>query len=908
MELSSFTMNNGMTVFVLTDETSALVHTEFVSRGGYRNQTPYTKGFFNMYSDLFLADAKKNSFIRLCGTKSECTIDDAVFSADIPCEYLGKYLKELDECISADSFSSYSILEASKKYSDSTCEYKKSSAGFTTGTVNSIFFSPIPWEFESMQTGPLFDMMGIDEIKSVLSEIRNEYYTHEKCALFLAGNITKERAYDICGKSFSSYSEPSFRTYFSSEEKKSLSEEKENENDTKNFILVSDDFSYGMTQILIQYKSLSSKEGKILSEEMNATDSPFKKSIVEDSDTCIKNDDYMTVENVEDEKTPRFCMQALIEDDFDDIKKITDKIVLHITENSSINEERLEKARERQYVRDSENIGSSRKLCRKLSEFWARTNFKGNNLYDEYMESLEKNLDASPEKIAQKIESEKPYVFVFMNSKRYEETKNKTGDSDFAIIMRNSYEEDFHEEHIAEKEKEEFQRFKKNVSEKTIELSPSEYFYYNNIKNIRQTTLSNSIPLTVKENKGTKTAAACIRISGGMQSNGPEQMYMRELIVSSLCKIAKIDGISSKTTGCFSYITFEVSRENFQEAMTAFTDALIFSDIPPVTADRVLSEKRHEILMKKNDLGMQLRQKALEHMFRNTDMKDYFNQDEEKLKNISYSSLLANCTALLDASLYSIVFAGDFSEDEVKSIMEKTMGLLKSQNPSAKPECLKPDFDDGTLCVELSHLFTSDKPVELAPKESPVLVPTKEFHDPSQLYFESPSDSVLFNALLQEIESRLVEELGGETTCSIDLPTKEIQAGSITAYGLKTPDIFFDAYEKVIECLKFDLEDMENQKENLEKIKCKWILKNLSATDANIETAKLICTGLENETPAKYLDDYLTIQGAEEKDFIEVLDTCLTKPRLRVVSKDNFKTEETQETENTLENTDSQLK
>ena len=58
-ELSISTLQNGLTVFILPDETSALLNIELVVKAGFSSQTSSTAGFFPLYTRLFSEKIKE---------------------------------------------------------------------------------------------------------------------------------------------------------------------------------------------------------------------------------------------------------------------------------------------------------------------------------------------------------------------------------------------------------------------------------------------------------------------------------------------------------------------------------------------------------------------------------------------------------------------------------------------------------------------------------------------------------------------------------------------------------------------------------------------------------------------------------------------------------------------------------
>ena len=53
--IHEYTLENGLTVFVLEDTSTPLIRIEYTTRAGFSNQTKETSGFFKLYTRIFEA-------------------------------------------------------------------------------------------------------------------------------------------------------------------------------------------------------------------------------------------------------------------------------------------------------------------------------------------------------------------------------------------------------------------------------------------------------------------------------------------------------------------------------------------------------------------------------------------------------------------------------------------------------------------------------------------------------------------------------------------------------------------------------------------------------------------------------------------------------------------------------------
>ena len=93
-------MENGLTVFVLPDNSNALVRIEFCVKAGFSSQTQQTNGFFKLYSNLIEASAENFSFSSVV-----CGADSTRFVLEVPPSMLYDVMDELSNILFSGYFS-----------------------------------------------------------------------------------------------------------------------------------------------------------------------------------------------------------------------------------------------------------------------------------------------------------------------------------------------------------------------------------------------------------------------------------------------------------------------------------------------------------------------------------------------------------------------------------------------------------------------------------------------------------------------------------------------------------------------------------------------------------------------------------------------------------------------------------
>ena len=424
-------------------------------------------------------------------------------------------------------------------------------------------------------------------------------------------------------------------------------------------------------------------------------------------------------------------------------------------------------------------------------------------------------------------------------------------------------------------------------------------YYFLNSKKIKSFTLSNGIPLAARENRGSQTVVISLGIEGGEASSPSDQRQLRTMLINAFAKNIKNllqktkTSIKAWTEETVSFITVECVSEDTEKVLQAVTDAVVYGEVSPVTADTLASELSYQWSMKNIFLDTQLRSNALSYLYRGTSFGSQFSSTESILQKTTYMSVNEAYTQLLDASLYSLVITGDIAAEKAFNISEKTLGILKEQSIRETYQSPMPQFKNKTRAVQLSHQFVSDLDPSLTINDSPLLIPTKDFYDPVQLYFLSPegNEKELFNAVLYTLNERIQSRLGEEKPCKAIKSTDSVKVGMLEAQKILHRSDFINAYKASRKELYNELEEAikSNDDSVLINIKALWEEKELALTQSNEGTARLMHEGLRMDRPTNYLDSYLLIENADATAFFKILSYIPEECEFTVYSVDSKK-------------------
>ncbi|WP_276752829.1 insulinase family protein [Treponema succinifaciens] len=891
-ELSISTLQNGLTVFILPDETSALLNIELVVKAGFSSQTSSTAGFFPLYTRLFSKSEKAKEILKAFSIQSECNADSSMFKAKVPPENLKIYLEQIAQCAASPNFSDKDIEDELSQMKTESLAYSKSTTGFINSAIDSRIFYKEPWKHDSGIYPAIFSGYNAKQARAILYNfVSKEFYTPYNSALFITGNITEKKALEISQEAFKDWNSKSTDSVF-----EKFKTENSQQRKSKKFVLAANEFSSELTQIVVQYTSLSQSQADILSCAFNNEKSKYKTMVPQIPELNIRSADFITAASAIKNGNARFILQALIEEPPKG-KNIADQAQTFLAgtaECANLTEDEMKLAQNELIKKYQELEGNSSNLIYKLAEFWAMNKFETpETFYQNFEKSVFQVENETSENISKAILNEEPYIFLLVNNTVYKKNKKSFDEHGYELATQENASW-YTNELLAKKAKQEMQKaLEKSKANKnpTIEIRPADYFYFNSIESIKHQELKNGIPVSVKENPKSKTVAVCISISGGKLASPESEKSLRAVLISAVAKNSKIVKITSQTDETISYILFEVFKEELENALKKISDALIYETVTPVQGDLLFREEGYEQRLKNADLGFQMKSNALAYLYRSTPFSKIFRIEEKERNASSYQALLLEYTKLLDASLYSIVICGDIEFNKAIKYCQDTFEILKEQSERKELELPKPSFKNKERKVQLKHIYTTDLPAKLAPKESPRLVPTKNFFDPAQIYFKSPyntdEDVEIFNSLLSMLCTEIQSVLGNEISCKAEEASIKIPIGIIQADELKRTGIFFDAYKIAREKLIKELSEEEYKNWTCEKIKIQWKQKNLSATQTNSGTAKAMAIFQKKE---QYLTNYLYIENSTPQDFLDAMEKYFpAEPLMKVYSADSKK-------------------
>lgn len=900
---AEYTLENGMQIFVLEDFSSAPVQVEFSVHAGISAQNPATTGFFPLYTRLFKYGAEKNSFLQ--NLTSECSADSSNYRISVSQELVPSTFEILARCAFSPFFAEKDILREYSGLKNEIMQYAPTPAAFINTAIDSRIFSETPWKLDSGIYPQIFTKSTAAEIRSILSRIGKFWYTPQNSAIFVSGPVKKEEIYALAEKTFGSYKPAAS---FALPEKVTATGK------IRKFIMHDLQFSEDMTQIVIEYTGLNFNQASLAAVAYNADSSTLKKSLCAEHILNIRGPEYINVSSTRHNGCARLIFQTLLEQNLRSPVEQAETFIEAIKKSpETTDSSEYQAARKILHDNFRESTANSTNFINSLAYFWAIDPLLPGN--DEKEILLAQKLLSQPEKITStdenslktSFENETPFIFVLVNTKNfkkyksdykrlgYEEINSKNGSWFTQELYKNALKE------ISAEKKEIEQQKAESESAKNIFLEENR----NSLKTIE---LSNGIPVTVKTNRMTNGVSILVSIDGGSlaDKNRPGfQNVMANAIASNIRKeiikyktqqiISGNPAVYAETSFSDSKIIVECAKEDISLCIRSISDALIFGEITPAEADSyVYSAQTQKRLSGASPLN-QMSFRAVKYFYDSNFIRNIFDTEKEILQKTSYNDILAEYPKFLDASLYSIVIAGNTDSEAVRYILEESLGILAAQttrNDSRRKESVpKPDFPAKTRKINLKirHLFYTDVKAEDAGPMPAVLVPTKNFADPVQYWFKAPEadseEAVIFDALILRLSENL-NNAGAET--KIFLPAKDFRCGGITFLNVEHTSYIEETYKKTLSEFVKNLEDSEPSVFEAERTKNAWILSRLSGSKTNTGTARIISSSKTDEK--NYLDEYEILERAGSKDFLRALNEYFPpEPLLQIFSSDSKK-------------------
>ena len=182
--IQQVTLENGLQIFLLENNSDALVHINIIFKAGFSNQTKETNGFFKLFTKNIQTSNPQIPF-----SSAECLSDFSSYSLEITNEQLSKTLSTLSKTFFEPVFSQETIQNELAKMKNEVNKNAKELSTLINSSIDSRVFSEEPWKHDSGIYPSLFSKNSVDSARTILTQISQRFYTPQNCAVFITGNF-----------------------------------------------------------------------------------------------------------------------------------------------------------------------------------------------------------------------------------------------------------------------------------------------------------------------------------------------------------------------------------------------------------------------------------------------------------------------------------------------------------------------------------------------------------------------------------------------------------------------------------------------------------------------------------------------------------------------------------------------
>ncbi|MCQ2573588.1 MAG: insulinase family protein [Treponema sp.] len=873
-------IENGFSVFSLEDYSNPQVRIELCVRAGFSSQSIQDTGFFTLFSQL----VKKSC--RLSFESVEVSSDATRFILSVsPDEILSVFYQLSDAVFNANYSDSLLSAEWSKLKRDVLANARDSGNIINAG-IDGKIFSAEPWRNDSGIYPALFSKLSENDARKTLYKIQESFFIPENAALFVSGNIQTDYIIPIVEETFGR---------FYSNKKNNYRPLVITNKTKKKYVIHVPDFSDDLTQVVIQYENLSEAENEMAAEIFNDDYSVLKNHLCNSKELNIPGNEYVNFSAASKSGSSRFIIQSLLQpvSEKNPVEQTTE--FLNILRNySSFSYEEYNEAVSKKSFSLSRRISSSTGYMEVLSEMWEREPYSEDILkITEKLKNKKAEIhNVSAERIISVLQNDEPFVFVILSSKQFKKFKQFFLEAGYEEI--NSSNASWYTDSLY-KTVEDTNKIKKQENSSYVEN-----FINVNKSTLSSITLSNGIPVFIKQNDQTTGVTLILSISGGSlksaDNHGFEEVMINLLTMNILRQIKKkqFEGlilddfnIYSETGMDSSRIVIECETEDFYSIVNATAGSLILDEVIPSDADRIVQGRRTRKRLENGSTSNQLFSAAVNTLLPKSDYSKIYETQKEILTNTSYEQILQNYQNLLNADRYSIIISGNVNKEHTQTVVRDAFSVLQGQDSfrtSKGVDSKIKNFAYGkNKKVSLVHTFLTDIPAKDAGPMPAVLIPTKSFADPVLYCVNTPDygtrEFCLVNSVLPFIQDEMIRKADGRRNfenCRITITeaTKYIPFAGFSFSSVEKAAACEGLYKEVIRELKDGLTNTTSSAQILKNVKTKYISKEFFDAYTNTGNAILIEESLrESENnPLYYLEKYTIVNNLTAEEILEVIE------------------------------------
>ncbi len=884
----SYKLENGLEVYVQEDFTIPSMRIEYISKAGTGRQTQDTTGFFQLYSRLFwknsIASQDDYKKIGAGDFTSQVGFSQSRYSFVVPSSRFSDSLKIFSDSLKHTRFTDANINSEYNALRQEVTAWARSVPGFINASIDAKIFANEPWTKDSGIYPALFSSYSTEEVRQKLSNITDKWYVPDQSALFITGPISANTILELVKANLSNW-ESSYIVGNTSDASKAVSGVGELHDENKLFVLVSSDFSKDYIQSVIQYTAPGLGATNTFSAVAWTSADIIQTKLIESGMTNT-NTSFIA-----DASDSRIIIQTLFDtQSFNDTTDISLMVpgFANIVKSTAqiINERDLNDSKIRASLYRNDSYTGAENFMEAIATNWA---YGGVEYFFEWPKAVQ---NVTLNDVKQSFND--PWVFVLVHTDLY--AKNKENFENFGYVEITENTGMWYTPYLENKETLAIQN-----NPITPELSTFTYTQYTKSL-INEYTLSSDIPVVTQEIPATPWVSLLLTFNGGEILSGELKRGTEQIAITNVKnivetrlsqqyfegKLSTIPSVENDTGLYSSYISVVCLQEDMNSVLDVLSTTIQESIITIAAADELVISTAYNWSIQSGSLEYQLYAAAMETLYGGTHAQGMFNANSDILIQANYNDIRIATELLYDPKRISLVVTGSVP-DTIKYDLERYFGKenfypFEKQFRATIIEEQEPIFSPFEQIVRLRHTFLTDIPASLAGERPTKLIPTTDFSDPAQLYFEIPSfndtEQALFASLLYDIADSLTEQFltmrnPPAETVSVVPGTGVYPVSSLRFSKVKSKNVLKNMVQTSFDNLLQTLQSKDY--EIITSIKSRYS-RVLSREMLTLnDRSHLLQQGISSSNnPGLYLEKFETVEKALANDFYNVFNNFLT--------------------------------
>ena len=731
--LSEFTLDNGLTVFIAENHTVPLAYVEIAVKAGAITQTPENAGLFHLYEHMMFkgnalypnAAAVKRALsdMGVSNWNGTTSSDHVNYFFTIPSDQLEKGLAFWNAAIRSPLLDEREF-ENEKKVV--LAEIEGGAADPSSWLSDYYLTKMFPDEPYRLDAGGSFSVVK-DATVAQMRDMQSKYYIPKNAALFIGGDVNVEETLALVNKIYGTWS--------NNGNERPANGKQQNTAPFSSIqigVLPYDKISSEMVSVSVNYRGPDADfaledtyAADYLCQLLADPDGAFCQTLVKIAELGIPDVDYVSGGYSTSRAAGNLYFSAVMLNPEQQIgervllleKTVREQILPNIARDKKNFSKKKIEAIARSLRDDDIRVSQTATgLLNTLRFWWCATS---EDYYYTYNDKIAGVTSANMQDfVAKYIDGKKPLILIQINPAVYEKVK----DSLAAIGA-----EEIKDEHTWWK----MEQFQPNAEKIALENAvpeqseiyvPSEKSVDNSSKvaqshDIETYTLKNGIPVYVKNVKGAKMSSVSVSLLGGIEHLTEETSGLESALFEMMASSSKKYNYAARQTTAFrtgaavssfariggAGLSVTAISPYFDEMLSILGDSVVNPVFEQKVYDNYMTNLRQGIQHDLNDPQSILSDRIDDEVYQNHPYSVTMGAKPETVDNITIENMRALYEKIMRPEDMYIVAGGNINAKKLVATLNKTIGKLKTGRGSARNKIDVPKVNITGENIVLSH-------------------------------------------------------------------------------------------------------------------------------------------------------------------------------------------------------------